>query len=267
VSTPKGKSSDPALSSAYYVGTLTHLRLGPGPKNRFTRKIALSLIYLDELEALEASSRMFSASRSAVLHFRRKDFLAPEIASLEEAVLSTLSDGGHPAPAARVAVLANLRTLGWQFNPLSIYYAFDSESRCTSVVAEVENTPWHERHAYVVGPPGEHHLAKKLHVSPFLPMDLTYRFEYNEPGESLRVRLDAYAGEDRMFSALFQGQRQSLDGHGMLRLLLRYPLSAQRVTSGIYAHAARLALKRAPFFRHPNKQPEALTQGISNNHD
>lgn len=246
-------ATDRALSSAFYVGTLTHLRLGPGPANRFTRKIALPLVFLDELGALERSSHLFSASRSAPLRFRREDFLSPKIDSLEEAVLTTLRNGGHGAPGARVAFLANLRTFGWLFNPLSLYYAFNHERNVQSVIAEVENTPWHERHAYVVGPPGEHRFAKELHVSPFLPMDLSYRFEYTEPSETIRVRLDAYAGEDRRFSALFQGDRQSLDREGIRRLLLHHPLSAQRVTSGIYAHAARLALKRAPFYRHPNK--------------
>ena len=265
------KASSPttgtALSSAFYVGTLTHLRLGPGPTNRFTRKIALPLIFLDELAALERSSHLFSSSRSAALRFRREDFLSPEIDSLEEAVLAALGEGGHGAPGARLALLANLRTFGWLFNPLSLYYAFDEQHRVQCVVAEVENTPWHERHAYVVGPPGEHRFAKELHVSPFLPMELSYRFDYTEPGETLRVRLDAYAGEARQFSALFEGSRTPLDRRGIRRLLLHHPFSAQRVTSGIYAHAAKLALKRAPFFRHPKKQPDPSSPGPSPSND
>ncbi len=95
-------------------------------------------------------------------------------------------------PAGPIALLANLRTWGWLFNPISLYFCADNgdgrrPGPISSLVAEVQNTPWHERTAYVVGPPGGHRFAKELHVSPFLPMDLDYELRYTAPGQRLTV--------------------------------------------------------------------------------
>jgi uncharacterized protein len=240
-----------ALSSCLYEGTLTHVRLGPGPHHRFVKRIAMPLVFLDELEALEAESRLFSASGAAPLRYRRQDFLAPSDVPLAEAVAQALVAGGRPAPRGRIALLAHLRTLGWQFNPLSLYLAFDEDGAVESLVAEVENTPWHERHPYVVGPPGTHDFAKELHVSPFLPMGLDYRLDYDAPDERLRVRLEVAEQGQRRFVAALEGRRRPLDRAGIRRLLLRHPLGAQRVTAGIYAQAGHLVFKRAPYHPHP----------------
>lgn len=242
-----------ALSSSLYEGTLSHLRLGPGPVHRFERTLALPLVFLDELAALDGSSHFFSTRHAAPLHWQRSDFLRPVDVPLEERVHDVLAEEHHDLQGGRIALLAQVRTFGWLFNPLSVYFAFDSAATVRAAIAEVENTPWHERHAYVVGPPGEHHFEKALHVSPFLPMALSYRFSYTEPSERLKVRLDAFDGEERRFTALFDGTKRPLDAAGFRRLLWRHPLGAQRVSAGIYAQAARLGIKRAPFFAHPKK--------------
>ncbi len=80
-----------------------------------------------------------------------------------------------------------------------------------SLVAEVENTPWHERHAYVVGPPGRHRFAKELHVSPFLPSHLDYELRYSAPGPRLTVALDVLQGDQRLFAAVLFLRRRALD--------------------------------------------------------
>jgi DUF1365 family protein len=166
-----------------------------------------------------------------------------------------------------VAVLANLRTWGWLFNPISLYFCTDrgepggDPGPISSLVAEVENTPWHERHAYVVGPPGSHRFAKELHVSPFLPAGLDYRLSYTEPGARLTVGLELIQGDQRLFTATLLLRRRSLDRAALGRLLWNYPAMTHRVTAGIYAHATRLRLKGAPFFSHPARRTR--TAGIA----
>ena len=123
-----------------------------------------------------------------------------------------------------------------------------------ALVAEVENTPWHERHAYVVGPPGRHRFAKVMHVSPFLPMDVDYELRYSAPGERLVVRLDVVRGGERLFAVTLSLGRRPLDRRGLGRLLWRYPDAHHRVSAGIYAQAARLRLKGAPFHLHPARR-------------
>ena len=89
------------------------------------------------------------------------------------------------------------------FNPISLYFCFSADGQAVDhLVAEVENTPWHERHAYVVGPPGSYRFAKAMHVSPFLPMDVDYRLRYGAPGDRLVVHLEVVQEERRLFAAV-----------------------------------------------------------------
>ncbi len=121
------------------------------------------------------------------------------------------------------------------------------------LVCEVQNTPWHERHTYVVGAPGRHRFAKALHVSPFLPMDLDYVVTYTAPLDRLLVRFDVVRGEERLLEASLTLHRRALDRRGMGRLLWTYPAMAHRVSAGIYHQAARLRRKGAPFYVHPGE--------------
>ena len=165
-------------------------------------------------------------------------------------------------------MLGHVRTWGWLFNPLTLFYCFDPSGRDVEwTVLEVSNTPWHERHGYVVGPPGEHTFAKAMHVSPFLPAQATYTLRYSAPGEGIRVSLDVAApaspppygrGDepDRdtlapLMSASMALRRRPLDRAGLARLLWSYPLMTTRVSSGIYAQAVRLTLRGAPLHGHP----------------
>jgi DUF1365 family protein len=164
-------------------------------------------------------------------------------------------------------MLGHVRTWGWLFNPLTIFYCFDPSGRDVEwTVLEVSNTPWHERHTYVVGPPGPHSFAKAMHVSPFLPAQATYTLRYSAPEEDIRVSLDVAApavpspsgrGDapdgDTMaprLSASMVLERTPLDRAGLARLLWAHPLMTTRVSGGIYAQAVRLAARGAPFHRH-----------------
>src|SRR5664279_824245 len=111
---------------------------------------------------------------------------------------------------------------------------------------QVENTPWHDRHAYVVGPPGTHRFAKELHVSPFLPAALDYQLRYTAPGRRLTVGLDVLQGDQRLFTATLFLRRRAIDRDALGHLLWHYPAMTHRITAGIYAQAARLRLKGTP---------------------
>ena len=152
-------------------------------------------------------------------------------------------------------MLGHLRTWGWLFNPLTLYYCFDPAGREVEwTVLEVSNTPWHERCRYVVGPPGTHTFAKAMHVSPFLPDHATYTLRYSAPAAGLHVGLDLEASAapapygrwdetdsprpNPQLAASMVLRRRPLDRAGLARLLWRHPLMTARVSGGIYAQAA-----------------------------
>lgn len=247
------------LRSAVYVGTLTHGRSGPGVAREFSYRVAMPLIDLDELGAVVAAHRLWSDRHPAPVWFRRSDFFGDPRAPLGEAVRDLVAARTGARPEGPVSMLANLRTWGWLFNPISLYFCYPPGGhRVEHLVAEVENTPWHERCQYVVGAPGRHRFPKAMHVSPFLPMDVDYELRYSNPGTRLVVHLEVLRGEERLFRAMLSLQRRAIDHRQLGRVLWNYPAMTHRVSSGIYAQAARLGLRGAPFYAHPRSRgPEA----------
>jgi uncharacterized protein len=250
-----GRDSN-GLRSSMYEGVLAHTRFGPGPTHSFSYRVAIPLLDLAEVDDVMGLHPAWSARRAAPVRFRREDFLGDPATSLEGAVRDLVGERNGRRPEGPVAMLANLRTWGWLFNPISLYFCADltdagDPGSISSLVADVENTPWHDRHAYVVGPPGEHRFAKELHVSPFLPTGLDYQLCYTAPGERLTVGLDALLGDRRLFAATLSLGRRAIDRAALGRLLWSYPAMTHRVTAGIYAQAARLWVKGSPFFSHP----------------
>lgn len=245
--------------SALYEGTLRHVRLDE-TRHEFTYRVLMAWLALEELpDALDAHP-LWSARRWAPVRFDRRDFHGDPDVPLDEAVRDTVEATMGRRPTGPIRLLAHLRTWGWAFNPIAFYVVLDAVTAEIDVlVAEVTNTPWHERHAYVipVGAPALEEpvrFAKELHVSPFLDLDLDHSLSFSEPGaEHLAITMDDWRGDDEVFAATLDLQRLPLDRPTMGRALRRHPLPAQRVSGGIYLEALKLWWKHAPFRHHPDK--------------
>lgn len=253
------------MRSAVYEGVVTHRRHSPVP-HRFSYRVALPLLDLDEVAEVCALHPLWSAERANVVSFRRRDFLDGGDGPLAEAVRDRVAAVLGRRPAGPVALLAHLRTAGWLFNPVSFYFCFDRPGgEVAALVADVTNTPWHERHAYVVGAPGRHRFDKALHVSPFFAMDQSYVLHYDPPGERLVVRFGNEEGGRRVFDATLVLHRRPLDRAALGRVVTRYPLMTARVSAGIYRQALALRRAGAPVHPHPRRrapggaQPAAAT--------
>jgi uncharacterized protein len=128
------------------------------------------------------------------------------------------------------------------------------------VVAEVTNTPWGERHAYVLRDAGAGTVLrgsfdKRLHVSPFMGMEQSYLWRATSPGPTLSVHIENHEHGRRAFDATLSLRRVALTRQSMRRIIARYPLATLRVLALIYAHALVLALKRVPV----NPKPKGAT--------
>ena len=163
-------------------------------------------------------------------------------------------------PSGRIGLLTQLRWFGHLQNPVSFYYCWDSsDSRVEAVVAEVTNTPWRERHCYVIDlrrrsdECGNRRpvTQKELHVSPFLPMDLSYQWRFRQPGQSLSVHVSDLHGQSCVFKASLVLRRRRITTGNLAQIFVKYPFITARVTSGIYWHALRLWWKKAVFHTHP----------------
>jgi uncharacterized protein len=236
-----------ATASCIYEGTISHRRTEP--RQAFRHPLALFYLDLDELPGLLGGRLM--AARPGLLRFRRRDYLAPETVPLDRAVRDTVQAHTGVRPQGPVRVLTQLRSFGHCFNPVSFYYCLDrSGERLEAVVAEVTNTPWGERHAYVLAG-GTAEFDKALHVSPFMGMDHRYAARAGTPGERLAVRVESRRHGELAFDATLALRRHELTPRSAARLALRYPLANIRVLALIYGHAVGLKFAGAQIHRHP----------------
>jgi DUF1365 family protein len=147
---------------------------------------------------------------------------------------------------------------------VSFYYCFEADGeRLAALVAEVANTPWNERHLYVVGADGER-TPKAFHVSPFMDMEMIYRWSWMPPSDALRLRIESRTPDgDRLFDASLALQRVEITGASLARVLTRHPWMTLQVLIGIYWQAWRLRRRGAPFFPHPGRAPAAGAELVS----
>lgn len=243
------------MRSCLYEGTVAHQRHTPRPHG-FTRKLFMVYLDLAELETAFAGRWLWSTRRPALAWFRRADHLGDPTVPLEVAVRDVVEARTGWRPGGPIRLLTHLRYLGFVFNPVSFYYCFDATGEhVEAIVADVANTPWGERHAYVVRPQTQDvlrfALGKAFHVSPFMPMDLDYDWHFTTPGERLAVRMVNSRNGERLFEATLALERRAIDGPGLARTLLRHPAMTHVVVAGIYIEAFKLWRKRTPFHPHP----------------
>ena len=245
--------------SCIYEGTVRHRRAAPA--SEFEHRLSLAYIDLDELPAL-AGGRLVSPGFGP-LRFRRRDYFGDPGTPLAEAIRELVEARIGDRPAGPIRLLAQLRSFGVCFTPVSFFYCFDARGeRLEALVAEVTNTPWGERHAYVM-PRAEDdddvvptrvlssEFDKRLHVSPFMGMDHRYACRAGLPGETLAVHIESAHGGAHAFDATLRLRRRPLTPRELTRQSLRYPLASVRVLALIYLDALRLRLAGAPVFRHP----------------
>jgi len=242
-------------ASAIYEGTIRHRRYAVH-SHEFSHRLALAYLDLDELDGLLGGR--LNASRPGLVRFRRSDYLGDPQIGLADAVRMLLERRTGSAPAGPIRLLAHLRTFGHCFNPVSFYYCFTAQERLDAVVAEVTNTPWGERHAYVLARTGEGPtltagFAKALHVSPFMGMEQRYTMHVSSPGQTLAVDIESHESGALAFDAALALRRVPLTHGSLARLTARYPAATLRVLTLIYSHALALKLKGVPLHPRPGE--------------
>lgn len=282
-----------ATASAIYEGVVAHSRHAVAP-HRFRYGIAMAYLDLDELPVLLGGALL---DRSlVVVRFRREDYFGDPATPLATAVRDRVEQRTGVRPSGPIRLLTQLRSFGHCFNPISVYYCLGGNgSEIEALLAEVTNTPWGERHAYVLRPEAAAahagtaagapasdrsagaalaertadeqmqvatgHVAKALHVSPFIGMEQTYEWRASVPGDSLSLRFASRSSRDGSspggapprahFEASLALVRRPLSKRSLAAITAKYPASSLRTLALIYLQAARIKLKGVPVQPHP----------------
>ncbi|WCL53352.1 DUF1365 domain-containing protein [Gimibacter soli] len=243
------------------VATVWHRRHQPKP-HAFRYPSFYLLMDLDRLDALGKMSFLFSVNRFNLLSFHEKDHGSAGDECLRDRIANLLASRFGGWQADRILLLAMPRCLGFAFNPLSVFYAYDANGQLGAIVYEVSNT-FGEKHSYVfrmegsTGEPSPHSCNKRFHVSPFFPLDGNYEFRQRH-GESSLNLLIRYFGPngERRFDAGVKADRRHFATSALLKQLVRMPLASVGVVVAIHYEALRLWLKRLRVFSWPGKSPE-----------
>jgi len=251
------------LASCLYEGMVAHRRHAP---TRHTLRYRVFMVMLDlgELDRVFARRWLWSIGRPNLASWRREDHLGDPAVPLDRAVRDLVERELGRRPEGPVRLLTHLRYFGFGFNPVSFYYCHAADGSLDAIVGEVNNTPWNERHPYVLDArapadaadgPRSHRFRfpKAFHVSPFMGMAQEYDWRFSEPGGKLAVHMENFEGGRPIFDATLALERRPLDGPSLARALALFPAMTAKVIAAIYWNALLLWWKRTPYHPHPAK--------------
>ncbi len=257
------------MSHRIWKGRVWHRRFAPVP-HAFHYRLFLVGLDLDHLESGFRGRWFWSSRGPAPFWIRRRDHFGDPSRPWAQVVRETVALELGFTPQGRIELLTQPRTLGYVMNPVSFFHCFDGEGRLAAVIAEIHNTPWGERHLEILDQrngrlrsegvtsdfrertlPASHRFRKRFHVSPFLPMDLSYAWAFERTQRTTDVHMENWREGERLFEARLHLDKQRFSAGTAARACLGHPLQTFRIVLAIYWHALLLWLKGAPFHDHP----------------
>ncbi|KAG0565517.1 hypothetical protein M758_8G191400 [Ceratodon purpureus] len=151
------------------------------------------------------------------------------------------------ATSGPVHLLTMPTSMGYEQNPLSVYYCYDEQGGVSQCIAEVTNTPWAERVTFLFAP-GLDQVAKPLHVSPFMDMKAVWQMQAATPGQELLLRIGAQHPDlGNYFLAILKAKRveRAVDPEAFTWIM------PHKVAFWIYWQALQIMLKGVSFIPHP----------------
>lgn len=247
-------------ASCLYVGEVTHRRVQP-VTHALRYRLFQIFLDLDEADALGARSRVFGFNRRGLLSFHERDHGDGSETPLKAQIADRVAAAGL-ATGGAVRVLCLPRVLGFVFNPLTVYLCDDPGGSLGAVVYEVNNT-FGNRTFYVLPAgtvPIRHGVAKAMHVSPFMDMDLDYAFQLGRPSERFAITIRVLRDGALVMSAAFHGKRRAFTDAALLKAWATQPLLTLKVVAGIHWEALKLWRKGMRLRKNPHS-----TKGLVQN--
>ena len=245
------------MNSAIYSGWVRHRRYSP-KRHEFNYKLFLLALDIDELDSGLAFGPWLRIDKTAVLSFRHTDYLGGEGKLSRQKVWDKVVSLGGQNFAGKVVLLGQLRCFGFYFSPVNFYYCHDQDGEFQYLLAEVSNTPWNERHCYLVDAKQNVVMDKTFHVSPFMNEEMQYRWRFTPLNDTLYLNIDNVRDEEKLFDATFKMQREKLTKTALIKNLIRVPAMTISTVVGIHWEAVKLYLKGIPYVPYVKKKKEVI---------
>ncbi len=234
---------------SFYQGPVMHARMQP-VHHRFSYSVFSILIDIDHLDDCDRQSPFFSVNRFNLMSFYERDHGPRNGSSLALHARQLFKEAGLEFEGGTIRLLCYPRILGYVFDPLSVYFAYDRDESLVGLLYEVRNT-FGEHHTYVAPiKSGEQNEAgirqetkKRFFVSPFNPVDMSYRFRIHPPDQTVGIRILVTDGSDPVLAATFLGSFLRFSTSSVLRLCLTIPFLTIKIIAGIHVEALRLWIK------------------------
>jgi uncharacterized protein len=237
------------MQNAIYSGDVKHARFVP-KKHQFSYRINLFWLDLENLVETAQTVSWFSIHKFSPIQFKRSDFLGDSKRPLQDCVLELMSKLAKKPLVGKVFLLSPLRTFGLYFSPANFYYLQNDDGSYSHLLAEVSNTPWNERHCYLVDLNDQQDSQKVFHVSPFNPLDMQYNWKVEQPADVLKLSLACHQ-ERKHFVANLNLSRTELNSENLRRVVINMPSMTIKTVVGIYWQALKLFIKGMPIYSHP----------------
>jgi DUF1365 family protein len=258
------------MKSRLYSGDLGHCRHSPAV-NQFSYKVFMLYLDLDEIDRVFNQFWLWSTGKANFAWFKREDHLGDKTQPLAESVRKLVYERTGKRPEGPVRLLTNLRYLFYKSNPASFYYCYQPDGQTIeAIVAEVTNTPWGEMYCYVLADNErilsasdmQNHLyfktSKAFTVSPFMPLDMEYKFEFSPPDEGCIVKMENHRQGNKVFDVSLSLKAQPINSKTLAVQLIKIPLMSVKVTAGIYWQALKIWIKGVPFIGHAHENKTNL---------
>jgi uncharacterized protein len=251
------------IEPGLYVGSVMHRRSRP-VQRRFEYRVFWLILDLDRLPETASALKLMSVERFNLVSFYARDHADGGDGPLRDKVATLATAAGFSADGPML-LMTMPRVLGYVFNPISVFFCHDARNKLTAIVWEVSNT-FGGRHSYVIGVDDPEAMVqrqrcvKELHVSPFIGMDIEYRFRLVRRGERLTIGIADHDRDGLLMSAAMSADRRPLTDRALLAAFARTPFETVKVTAAIHWQALRLWLKGARFRNGPGGDDKAVAR-------
>jgi len=215
----------------------------------------MAFLDIDRIPELMKISPFASYNRFNWATYAERDHFGEATQSLRQRLTADAAAQGINLDGGPIFLLTHLRYLGYNFNPISLFYCYDRDDNLRTVLAEVNST-FGESHNYWLteanrtsnGTRNTYRCPKEMHVSPFMRMNLDYTFALTQPGETLVAHMETLDGSKSFFDATLSLRRHPWSANALHRALIAHPWMTAKVIYAIHWQALRLYLKKAPVY-------------------